>query len=48
VRSSGDEDFYLRANPATKANHERKSRGYDNRFGPILADLATKSCPGVG
>jgi len=45
---SGYEDFYLQANPPTEANYRKKSRGYEKKLGPMLADAAGKSCLVLG
>ncbi len=45
---SGYENFYLRANPPTKANYEKKSRGYEKRFGPIISETIGQSCLVMG
>ncbi len=40
----GYEEYYLRVNPPTKRNYERKARGYRRRFAKLLDELDPATC----
>jgi SAM-dependent methyltransferase len=47
-KQKGYEDYYLRANPSTKKDYDRKARGYDRKIGPILRLRRPKICLDLG